>query len=228
MKNPDEFRKILEEIENSKGHKIDSASYSLEVSFKIMVANFGYLKKAIGVVPTFSIHQETEKDRYMIEVTRCFVNFLGSAGAFKDHTRRFINKIYGSAEEALGGKYQEKINQEFLNDPLAQFIEALRNYYLHAQLPPLGIQSTFSQGDEKMKSDFVLFLDKIDTKDYPKAKSFIESQEKDTASILELSEKYVYKTMFPWIMKEQGEFHKEDFDELEKLKKKARDMMGEQ
>lgn len=227
MKNPEEFRKILEEIENSKGHKIDSAAYSLEVSFKIMVANFGYLKKAVGIVPTFSVDEVVKKDKYMIEVTRCFVNFLGSAGAFKDHTRRFIKKIYGSTEEALGGKYQEKINNEFLNDPLAQFIEALRNYYLHTELPPLGIQSTFSKGDDKMKSDFVLFLDKIDTKDYPKAKSFIENQGKDTASILELAEKYVYKTMFPWIMKEQGEFHKDDFEELENLKKKARDLMSE-
>ena len=226
MKNQQEFRKILDEIENSKGHKIDSAAYALEVSFKIMVANFGYLKKVLDVVPTFSVSQATEKHKYMVEVTRCFVNFLGSAGAFKDHTRRFIKKIYGSTEEALGGKYQEKINEEFLNDPLPQFIEALRNYYVHTELPPIGIETTFSQGDEKMKSDFVLFLNEIDTKDYPKAKSFIEKQQKNTVSILELAEKYVYKTMFPWIMKEQGEFHKDDFEELENLKKKARDLIG--
>lgn len=226
MKDPKEFQKIIDDIERSRGFEIDSKAYSLELSFKIMIINFGHLKKAIGTTPTFSVDEKDAKHKYMLEATRCFVNFLASAGAFKDHSRRYIKKIYGSTNKALDGKYQEKVKNEFLNDPLAGFIEFLRNHYMHYEIPPVGILTTFSE-DGGPKSDFVIFLDEVKKVKDKKLENFIKNNKVDAVGVLEIAEKYVYKTMFPWIMSEQGEFHKDEFEELEKLKEKARNLMND-
>ena len=126
MKNFSEFKEVMDEIENSRAFEIDSEAFKLENSFKILVVNFGYLQDVTQQIPVFDARQRQEKEKFMIEATRCFVNYLSSAGAFKDHTRRYVRKLYDSTENALDGEYQDKVNKEFLRDPLARFIEALR------------------------------------------------------------------------------------------------------
>lgn len=223
MKKPDEFKKILDEIENSKGYKIDSESYKLENSFKIMIINYSHLRNIISSTPTFSTDQIDQKNKFIIEAARCFVNFLGSAGAFRDHTRKYIRKLYGSTEDAFNGEYQKKIESDFINDPLPKLLEALRNYYCHTEIPSVGIQTTLTNGT--LNSDFVIFFDHIDTTEDSKFKEFINKHNKNTYSVLELADKYIYKTMFPWIMKESEKYNKEEFDKLKELKAKARKIL---
>lgn len=214
------FLNLMKQIESSKGYKLDSDAYELELSFKLMVINYGYLKRALEVVPVFSVDQRDEKDKFMIEATRCFVNYLSSAGALRDHTRKFIRDLYGTDEAAFNGEYKKKIDEEFTNDPLSQLIEALRNHYCHLAVPPVGIEMRMI--NDSFKARFVVFLKSIDLKESPKAKLFIASSKDDTVDVLELADKYTFKTIFPWVIQKLGEYHKEDFDQLEKLREEAR------
>lgn len=215
-----EFLNLMKQIEGSKGYKLDSDAYELELSFKLMVINYGYLKRLLDTVPVFSIEQREQKDKYMIEATRCFVNYLSSAGALRDHTRKFIRDLYGTDEAAFGGEYKKKIQDEFTNDPLSQLIEALRNHYCHLGIPPVGIEMRMI--GEDFKSRFVVFLKNIDLSESPKAKSFVIGSEDDTADVLDLAQKYTHKSIFVWIIQKLGEYHKDDFEELERLRDKAR------
>jgi hypothetical protein len=62
-------------------------------------------------------------------------NFLVSSQSLVEHTRRLMRKWYVDTEMLV--KYQDAVNKNFINDPLSQFIEALRNYCTHRS--PVGI-----------------------------------------------------------------------------------------
>lgn len=226
MKNFFDFKKAIDEIEKSEGYRIDTKSFELENSFKIMVINYGFLEDITKNITTFSVDEKDKQHIRMIECTRCFVNFLCSAVAFKDHFRKYITKVYGSTEVALDGKYQQKICEEFAGDSITGFIEALRNIYAHDSVPPVGFQANIVDG--RLVTRFVLFLEKLDIDSdlFSKGKKFIESEKGEFVDAQEICFKYISKTIFPWLMVTQSEFHKKDFENLETLKQRARDIMG--
>ncbi len=227
MKNFEEFKKVIDEIESSRGYQLDLHAYRLENSFKIMVINYGYLEKITKAIPFFPKGKETEKEKVMIEASRCFVNFLCSAVAYKDHCRKMIRKLYGSDEAALNGEYAKKIKDEFLEDPLVGFIECLRNIYCHDELPPLGLESRMV--DEEFVTKFVIFIDQLDKESgyYSKGEKFVQLQKESAVGVFQISHDYLHKTTFPWLMNAQLKHHKEEFAELEALRKKAKKLMDE-
>lgn len=227
MKDFDQFKKVIDELESTRAHKLDGEAFKLENSFKIMVINYGYLLKAVTDIPNYGVEQRDLKEKHMIEATRCFVNFLTSAIAFKDHTRRFIDRLYDSRDSALDGKYQKKIKEEFTNDSLTGLIEALRNIYAHDEIPPVGFQSRIV--DESFVTRFVVFVKEIDVKSkwFEKGLAYAESHPEETYDVRAITEAYVEKCIFPWLMTTQGDFHKSEFSEYEKLRKRARDLFNE-
>jgi hypothetical protein len=103
----------------------------------------------------------------------------------------------------------------------------MRNYYSHKKIPPVGFEISYSEKHEKLENKFVLFLDDINTNSFPKAKNFIDNHNGNTVDILDLVEKYINKTVFPWIMQQQLELHKEDFKELDGLQKLAKNLISD-
>lgn len=227
MKNFDEFKKVIDQLESTRAHKLDGEAFKLENSFKIMVINYGYLLKVSTNIPTYSVAQRDLKEKHMIEATRCFVNFLMSSIAFKDHTRRFINRLYDSVDSALDGRYREKIDSDFADDPLTGLIEALRNIYAHDEIPPVGFETRDVDGS--LVTRFVVFVKEIDIKSkwFEKGLAYAELHPEDTYDIQVIAQAYLEKTIFPWLMTTQGDLHKLEFDEYEKLRKKARDLFNE-
>ena len=214
-----ELLKLVEEIKECKGFKLESDLKNLELSFKLMVINYGYVEHILKNVRSFSVNEGDEKDKLMMEATRSFVNYLSSAGALRDHTRKFIRKTYGSDQNAFEGEYSKKIKEEFSDDPLSQLIEALRNHYCHIGIPPLGIQTKIVNGTYESK--FVVFLEDIDLKQSPKAKKYVRNSDEKIADVLTLAEKYTHKSIFPWIIRTISEKHKKDLDYLNFLRSKA-------
>lgn len=96
------------------------------------------------------------------EVTRRIHNFVAAALTLVEHTRIFIREHYSSSSISIA--YQKKIDDEFANDPLAKFVQGLRNYMLHNGLPPSEMYLQFSkQGQEggRIETGVRLRTDKI-------------------------------------------------------------------
>ncbi len=219
------FQELIKEIENSKGYKIDSVACELENSFIAMVVNFGELKKTLENVPVFSVVQKRggRSRKFMLNALRLFSNYLASVTAFRDHMRYFIKDIYGSTQNAFEGKYQEKVNDDFKNDSLAQFIEDIRNFHQHHKPLPISILTRVK--NDKLYSRVVLSRELLLKSSYKwnKGKSFLKVVNKnDPIDVLEIAESYLYKTIFPWVMQQQAKYHKKEFDELQNLKNMAR------
>jgi hypothetical protein len=67
------------------------------------------------------------------EVMRLFHNYVAGVKSFVDHSRNLVKLNYSSSP--FISEYQLKVNERFSNNPLAGFIEELRNYILHYQHP---------------------------------------------------------------------------------------------
>jgi hypothetical protein len=222
--NNKKFQEIINEIENSQGYKIDNGTYELENSFIITVLNFNELKMWLENIPIFSVEQKKdgESRKFMINALRLISNYLTSVIALKDHVRNFIRKTYGSTEEVFDCKYQKKIDDEFKDNLLAQFIEDIRNFQQHCKSLPISLLSKVKDG--KLYSRIVLskkFLIESNYK-WGKGKIFLNKiDDNEYIDVLEITEGYLYKTIFPWIMQQHAKEHELEFDKLQNLKDMA-------
>jgi hypothetical protein len=217
------FQKVIKEMQDSKGYKLDSAAYQLESSFIMTVVNFGELKRLLEDVPTFSVKQKRmgESRKFQIHALRLFANYLASATAFRDHTRCFVKRIYGSVKKALDGKYQKEVNKKFKENNLSQFIEDIRNFQQHYKPLPISILSKVKDGT--FYSRIVLGKETLLESGYEwtKGKRFLNNA-KDHIDVSQISENYLYKTIFPWIIQQQAKYHKQEFEEFKHLQEMAR------
>ena len=72
------------------------------------------------------------------EVVRLFHNWLASAGSLVDHGRN-VTRPGGVFTEGTRETYVSRIKREFDNDRFHRFIQKLRNYTLHCDLPLTGL-----------------------------------------------------------------------------------------
>lgn len=67
------------------------------------------------------------------ELHRHVHNFVASALTLVEHTRIFMRANYDGS--TLKRKYEERAEATFANSPTAQFVQGLRNYFLHKGMP---------------------------------------------------------------------------------------------
>lgn len=88
-----------------------------------------------------------------VEILRLLHNFIASAQSLVDQTRVCINMWYKGTE--FLEEYQVQVNSRFLNNPIAGFIQDLRNYNLHRSLPVTSARFTISE-QKTLSFSFVL------------------------------------------------------------------------
>ena len=132
-----------------------------------------------------------------------------------------MNRSY--LDQSIFHEYQKRINSEFVTDPLACFIQNLRNYMLHYNLP-----STFSEfhvsrdpksGKEiiqtraTIKKDGLLYWSgwsKI-------ANEFLDKSDDDIELIKVIRAHEIKVRNFnEWLIEELNNLHSDDFDKLQK------------
>lgn len=73
-------------------------------------------------------------EAFLGEVDRLLHNYLAAASTLRDHTRRLWRQ-YPPADPALIAEYDQRVREAFTESPLVQFVQRLRNYSTHSQLP---------------------------------------------------------------------------------------------
>jgi hypothetical protein len=73
-------------------------------------------------------------EAFLGEVDRLLHNYLAAASTLRDHTRRLWRQ-YPPADPALIAEYDQRVRDAFTESPLVQFVQRLRNYSTHSQLP---------------------------------------------------------------------------------------------
>lgn len=154
------------------------------------------------------------------ELNRRFHNFLAGAKTLIDHTRVFIADNYSGT--SIESEYLQRVRQELANDELCRFMQDLRNYTLHCELPisTMTLKFTPSEGITTRVSIHADELREWAGWSVP-SKSFLEKQEKEISPLLLVSD-YASKIegFQEWIDTALEEYHQADLVELRELEKR--------
>ncbi|MBA4376734.1 MAG: hypothetical protein C0401_11255, partial [Anaerolinea sp.] len=131
---------LAEQIAKSEAGKYVDRIYLLKANFFVFDKNYHEILK---IVKTEGHQKEMFelwdlKNRHLLalsinEVLRLLHNFLASSQSLVAQTRVRINKWYKG--NAFLNEYQAQVNQRFASNPIAGFIQDLRDYNVHYSLP---------------------------------------------------------------------------------------------
>jgi hypothetical protein len=157
------------------------------------------------------------------EVNRFVHNFVASAVTLVEHTRNFMRENYG--DTSVKKDYDERVKASFASEPVAQFVQGLRNYTLHRSLPQSQMFAHFdsgklTHGEPKLEtgvhyeSSALLEWDGWDTH----ARAFIESSG-EHVEIHTFAETYLESVLafHGWLDTALNEFHATDLAKLKEL-----------
>lgn len=207
----------LGELQHQKGHILNKKNSNLEISYKILVQNYCELMIHIKDTPTFSVERREENDRFQLEALRRLVNLLNSITSHTSHMRNYARSLKDEEDAAFFELYSKEVKRRFSSNDLVRFLEALRNFYDHVDILPLGIV-TRAKGDN-LYSRTVLFKSGLIERDddfNKKAKGFLNEAE-EHIDILDICDQYIQLSLFPWFMRQQGALYKNHFNELKSL-----------
>jgi hypothetical protein len=145
------------------------------------------------------------------EVIRLLHNYEAGVKTCIDLTRCFVNTYYLDTE--FMNKYQKEVDSRFLNNPLAGFVEELRNYMLHYDLP-FSIAKIIGENVVyfgKAPEKHIIYLyrdDLIEWKSWKKGMLFLGNAS-PKMGLLKLINDYntEIESFYAWIFNELGILH---------------------
>jgi len=213
---------LIQEIQDSPEYELFISLRGFNISIFIFEKNFEDLNKLISMLTNdskyqylYSLRNRDKLHEVMAHIIRMIHNFVASSLSLIDHTRRVYKNLYektGKFED-----YQTRIEIEFINDPLSQFIKGLRQYCQHYKSPDLSITTNWQQINEKetrvvelLKDDLIAFEGWN-----VNAKAYLDSLDKKI-NIIEIAQIYRTKVLefYEWFKNRQMEIHQEEFKTL--------------
>lgn len=102
-----------------------------------------------------SLGNDSAKRHQLLETARLVHNFVASAMMLKDHSNRVAEKVFSDKPLKM---YEKKATETFRDNTTCGFIQELRNYTLHRNLPITGLSVHLSNITQSATT--YLFLDK--------------------------------------------------------------------
>jgi hypothetical protein len=177
------------------------------------------------------LSKQDEMTKVLMEITRLLQNFLSSAPALVQHTRKSLRNWY--SDDPFLDKYQEKVDELFLNDAISGFIEDLRNYNLH-YIVPVTI-ATFKQfhdpESDQQKSAQAMIINAKELWDsgweWKKGSEFLTDSEEEI--VIEAIVSHYYskaETLYDWIQDTLRKKHSDEIDWLDYMSDRVATILG--
>jgi hypothetical protein len=182
---PQDRALIFKEINASPGMQFLGRNKQRTFILNIFVMNKIELQNELSLVANLAIGMKLMGDEHREaghqvhrEINRRFHNFLAAAKTLIDHTRVFMERHYKGTE--LHIQYEERIKQDFAKSELCRFIQDLRNYTLHYELPISTMSLEFSR-DEGFRSGVYILTEELQQWSgwSSLSRAFLKSQEKE-------------------------------------------------
>jgi hypothetical protein len=223
-----ELFELDEQIKATEGHRIQAKIRGLQSSYYVFESNYRWLLRALDYFGRTEVFMElwrldnrTKLERFIDEVTRLLHNFLAGAQSLVEHTRVFKNKMYKG--HRFQKVYQEQVDRDLKHAPIVCFVQDLRNYVLHKQLPIASAQLNLTGGEGTIAEfDSTVRLDVTELREWdkwkPESRVYLDSLD-DRVQIREVVEKYedAIGAFYQWFGEQQSQVHRVEFDELSRL-----------
>jgi hypothetical protein len=222
--------KLEEQMKATEGHRLHLKIRALSNSYYVFDANYRNLTVALdrfakieNLTMLWAVANRDKLDRVMAEITRLLHNFLAGATTLVDHTRAFKNDVYkGKSFEKV---YQAKVERDLRDSPIVSFVQDLRNYALHKQLPITSAEFSFAsdEGDNNIKDyDSTIKLDVNSLREWDrwraKSRVYLDALD-DKVKVKEVAEQYeaAIRSFYQWFGEQQNQLHRVEFEELSSL-----------
>ena len=208
---------------------LDSSLYVFEKNYqdlRTLLTLHSDVKEAIRLRKA---GKKPEMRGFLYEITRLLQNFVASVKSLIDHTRIIYREIYKGGEEFPN--YQAEVDRRFTKNPLAQFVEDLRDYCLHYESPPLYSLLHYSQTPPVFESGVKLNTGVL--KKYsnwsPAAKQYIADQG-DSIDLLKVVDEYHASVtdFYRWVKSRQKEIHSQAFSNVAAIQKELENLITEE
>ena len=224
---------ILKEIEKSTAYRIELQLYQFDLNFEMFERDYNDLKESLNIINDPNnlvrlwgdLSKTDELDSLIIDVTRKLINFLAFLKALVDCNRRVIKNEY--KDTPFFGEYQKMVTATFDQSSLVQFLEGLRNFFMHYSLMLVRAHQSLSYDDSQgllvIENRFLLRKDTLlQWGKWEKGEEYLKSL-KDNVDIEEITEKYfsLARQFHNWLISSLRTVHTE---ELEWLKQKRNEL----
>jgi hypothetical protein len=163
----------------------------------------------------------------MAEVNRRVHNFMASAMSLRDHTIAHITDLY--TDHVFAREYQLAVARELAENPVRDFVQCLRNYAMHYQIPYVHATLRVRPGEETRSSFFIetFILEKWERWTAP-AKQYMKSRSDGEVDIQEMAQEHttVIRDFYTWLRGRELEIHAASLAALETKIAQARQLYG--
>jgi hypothetical protein len=223
-----ELFELSEQIKATEGHRIQAKIRALRSSYYVFEGNYRVLGKALSYFGREEVFMDlwrednrTRLESFLDEVTRLLHNFLAGAQSLVDHTRVFKDKMYKG--HGFKKVYQDKVDRDLKHSPIVCFVQDLRNYVLHKQLPIASATLSIKGGGGTITAfDSTVKLDVNELREWnkwkPESRVYLDSLD-DKVQIREVVEMYegAIRAFYQWFGEQQAQVHLSEFAELGRL-----------
>lgn len=164
-----------------------------------------------------NVHEPVVREAYEDECIKSFHNYMSGTFTLIGHSQRFI-KEYVDTDFFL--EY-EKRRLSLLEETDHEFLQGLRNYILHFDIPPIGYNIQLRVGvNSELAEPFTPMLGKSSLLSYSKwtskAKAFIINYEDQSLAIRPIVERHAdrIKVFYDWIFRQFEILHHDELQEL--------------
>lgn len=205
--------------------KIYSFSYHcFEMNITELTQNLEQLSNVDFAMKIWDVEKREQQNFIFQEVIRRFHNTVASAKSLVEHTRLFVDEHY-KENKTIVSAYRQKVADVFSENGNAAVIEDLRNYFLHAGIPPVQMKlSLDSLGDGKqgveIKNEVLLDIAELRTWGRWKSRSKTYLAELPaTFDLFVLVSEYraTVEAFHAWFSNFLREHHVKDIEELHAL-----------
>ena len=221
---------LLERRNSCKGAEVERQLHRLGISVYVYMENKNELEdmlKALSHPDSLELRAVKNREKHhqvLRDVVRRLHNLVAAVKTLVDHSRRIVSDL--SVSDTFMEQYSLKVGESF-GIPEHTFVQKLRNYALHYNLPPIvdtvhwKVADTPGQGTIKMgitlEGATLLEWDKWNRQE----RALIASWEDGKAPLIEIVDSYsqTVESFYRWLFEALVEMHKQDLQEYMAVKR---------
>jgi len=204
---------------------IYSSYYTFRRNYRELQLALDTYKQPGITLESLWVDSDFSVEKQMQEINRLALNYLAATESLLDHVKNEILALY--SEHPFKEEYFKKTNDSFAVN-LRTFMEGLRNYTLHRNLP-LSVAEFTVQEDNTLLGRIMLNTHKLreNASDWKGAgKSYLASMEdKVDVGTLFAQHKTALTDLYNWLVGRQNEIHRKELSELRSLHQQLRETL---
>lgn len=213
-----EYFDLVKEYEELVGYRFLKQLNQFSLSFYIFQENYHELIRFLDstIQKTHNLTGEkAQHEKAMFEITRLLHNFVASVQTLVDNTRVYYRNEF--EENKLFSDYNDELKKRFAENELQLFVKDLRQHFQHYKIPLISFSVSLSDKDGSTARYYFSQKALADFKWKPRAKHYIEEQNKSEVDIKKFASDYygLTKSFYDWFIKRQIEIRGK---EIEKVK----------